>query len=553
MLGRAKAMRQRLELAHQLANGGTAEAEAPLVNVTMDEVAAIRNGAEQRSDDIVKKLQHRLSELLASGFYNNTDGSGSDSQWVPPKHAKGGFACVLLDEENNIAIRLEPMRNQVDAAAWLAFHGVLDLYASKAADAVAKDRPRHVYEACRDISELENPGHSSKEIRQVMAWNDTALVRKYQEPTLEAFTRHIVKHRNRILKRSAHKGSVVVRDERKGEASTRLMTPSAWFWHALSLPVLPEEANRTEITELDRTRRVRGRELAEVLCVSPPGTYKGREQRTMRLLCSVFDLASYDASKIYKEQRAGASAAMVTNILRDVGLALRSMHACGSAHGDVKLANILYVEHDGYLLGDLPALLRATTRTFTIDPIAGSAAVDAGRRMLANDCWGLGVVGLQLMAGPARFRTILTNFKKILEPGKAGPCWLIMAMSFLHALGTSSLSPKQSNPELAREMSFYATHARKLLHSTTAKAMLHLMSRPQREVCREFGVKLARTVANHPAFEHVWKQLAYCLDSSNLARNAIAMPLSDAVPFSLSGNDTVIHFSGHDFGPAETP
>jgi serine/threonine protein kinase len=31
----------------------------------------------------------------------------------------------------------------------------------------------------------------------------------------------------------------------------------------------------------------------------------------------------------------------VPQILRDVGLALRSMHACGSAHGDVKLANIL--------------------------------------------------------------------------------------------------------------------------------------------------------------------------------------------------------------------
>ena len=46
-------------------------------------------------------------------------------------------------------------------------------------------------------------------------------------------------------------------------------------------------------------------------------------------------------AKPYKEHRDGVPPEMVPQILRDVGLALRSMHACGSAHGDVKLANIL--------------------------------------------------------------------------------------------------------------------------------------------------------------------------------------------------------------------
>ena len=43
---------------------------------------------------------------------------------APPEHSRGGFACVLLDPEYGVAYRLEPMRNQQDAAAWLAFHVV---------------------------------------------------------------------------------------------------------------------------------------------------------------------------------------------------------------------------------------------------------------------------------------------------------------------------------------------------------------------------------------------------------------------------------------------
>jgi len=49
-----------------------------------------------------------------------------------------------------------------------------------------------VYEPCREISHRSRPappGRSGKDVVQLMAWNDTALVRKYQEPTLEAFTR----------------------------------------------------------------------------------------------------------------------------------------------------------------------------------------------------------------------------------------------------------------------------------------------------------------------------------------------------------------------------
>jgi len=48
-------------------------------------------------------------------------GGGKHTRSEPPAHSRGGFACVLLDQTYNVAYRLEPMRNQVDAAAWLAF------------------------------------------------------------------------------------------------------------------------------------------------------------------------------------------------------------------------------------------------------------------------------------------------------------------------------------------------------------------------------------------------------------------------------------------------
>ena len=40
------------------------------------------------------------------------------------------------------------------------------------------------------------------------------------------------------------------------------------------------------------------------------------------------------------------------------------MHACGVAHGDLKMANVLKIG-DSYKLADLPALTRATTKMLT--------------------------------------------------------------------------------------------------------------------------------------------------------------------------------------------
>ena len=44
-----------------------------------------------------------------------------------------------------MAFRLEPMQNAVDAAAWLGFHVVLEMFGVKAAAAVDSDRPGQVF------------------------------------------------------------------------------------------------------------------------------------------------------------------------------------------------------------------------------------------------------------------------------------------------------------------------------------------------------------------------------------------------------------------------
>ena len=57
-----------------------------------------------------------------------------------------------------------------DAAAWLAFHVVLDMFGLRAARSVVADRPSAVL--MPDRAMMSNMPHES--------WNDTAIVKCYQ-------------------------------------------------------------------------------------------------------------------------------------------------------------------------------------------------------------------------------------------------------------------------------------------------------------------------------------------------------------------------------------
>ena len=89
------------------------------------------------------------------------------------------------------------------------------------------------------------------------------------------------------------------------------------------------------------------------------GSMEQHPVRSVRLLCSVFELASGDLFSLARRRwRQGAPAGVVTRVMHDVGQALRCMHACGVAHGDLKMANVLKTG-DSYKLADLPALTRS--------------------------------------------------------------------------------------------------------------------------------------------------------------------------------------------------
>ena len=359
-----------------------------------------------------------------------------------------------------MAFRLEPMQNAVDAAAWLGFHVVLEMFGVKAAAAVDSDRPGQVFRedrrcVCVHIHEYMHAciscvntyvlthadthawiRYSLSSPQPITVWNQSSIVRCYQDPTLDAFSRHVVKQRNKVLRKvrdqPALSGDVVVGASEAGKAQSMIMTPRLWFWHKFHMRPVPEDENKS-LTPNDHTRRVRGRELADVLChvntsactcgakdgdrrctasmhgpTSPHTTEPSERVRSVRVLCSVFDLASGDLfSSARRRWRQGAPAGVVTRVMHDVGQALRCMHACGVAHGDLKMANVLKCG-EAYKLADLPALTRATTKMLTSDPLV-STRITSGRRMLSNDMWGLGLVAITLLGGTSAFRKVLVR------------------------------------------------------------------------------------------------------------------------------------------------
>lgn len=196
---------------------------------------------------------------------NSTRGSADAAeeagggQALSPEHSRGGFACVILDRRYNVAFRLEPMPSAVDAAAWLAFHVVLEMFGVKAASAVDRDRPPQVFQEDRGLSQRV----------PLTVWNQSKIVRCYQDPTLDAFSRHVVKQRNKVLRKVRDQpglvGDIVVGASEAGKAESMIMTPRLWFWHKLYMRPVPEVENKS-VTKNDFVRRVRGRELADALC-----------------------------------------------------------------------------------------------------------------------------------------------------------------------------------------------------------------------------------------------------------------------------------------------
>jgi serine/threonine protein kinase len=159
------------------------------------------------------------------------------------------------------------------------------------------------------------------------------------------------------------------------------------------------------------------------------------------------------------------------------------MHACGVAHGDLKMANVLKTG-EAYKLADLPALTRATTKMLTSDPVV-STRITSGRRMLSNDMWGLGLVSITLLAGTTAFRKVCEKFKAIApEAGDAAAMWLIFAAGFLTALATYSRRMLPPNAERDEHLGAIGAAQKTFIQSVTGRQMIKRLHRKHREeVC----------------------------------------------------------------------
>eukprot|EP00960_Hanusia_phi_P029236 747852-Hanusia_phi.AAC.6 len=385
---------------------------------------------DHEMDGCVSAFKVRMLELL--NWRNSPHGSTT-----PPDHSRGGFACVLLDKEYEVAYRLEPMKNQVDAAAWLAFHMVLEMFGVRAARSVATDRPAAVMGADRAMA--TNYSHES--------WNDTAVVKCYQEPTLQVFRNFIPSTgtdfsggfvpypceiaMNKLPQVNGAQRRCRVCGNGGGQERVKDLDSSSMVLASHRRPCLTREGERHNYrcrqvghprmhgcklnVDKCRTRRVRGRELADVLCGQEGGgevKNPGGETRAVRLLCTVFDLGSSDLASLSRSEWQSVSSTSLTlvgvsnvwqgapedipvRVVHDVAQALRCLHACGVAHGDVKMANVMKIG-DNFWLGDLPALTRATTKMLTNDPLSSTSLI-SGKRMMCNDMWGLGLITISLL------------------------------------------------------------------------------------------------------------------------------------------------------------
>merc|ERR1712216_493414 len=99
------------------------------------------------------------------------------------------------------------------------------------------------------------------------------------------------------------------------------------------------------------------------------------------------------------------------------------------------------------------------------------------------------------------------------------------AAGFLTALATFSRRFLPPDPEREQYLGAIAAAQKSLIQSITGRQMIRRLHRKDREQARDYGESVAKIVDAHADFPKVWRQVSYCMDVSNIARNALAMQL----------------------------
>ena len=328
----------------------------------------------------------------------------------------------------------------------------------------------------------------------------------------------------------------------------------------------------------------------------------------VKVLASVFPHAQGDVGGLCKRLwMAGAADNVTVLVLQSVLRGLRRLHSIGIPHGDLKAANVLYV--DGmFCLTDMPvgaqylaislslsfclsvslsvclsiclsiylsvgrwhtladlwqssaggrwtdihmcvcvracvracvcvyvymicmpvqyqALNWSATPVLTKDPVAHTLV--QGKRFLANDMWGLGIITLSLVAGYSEMEAVKASLRR-LEPrayNAAPPAsrkmdavtqnWLVVVLMLLHFLGRAG-SPMAMDSANAAMKALSSNWLRRHVPAVSSKAYL--------EACQKAARSLAAAVLIPGRSPAVIESLAYCLDITDLARNAHGIP-----------------------------
>jgi len=295
-----------------------------------------------------------------------------------------------------------------------------------------------------------------------------------------------------------------------------------------------------------RRKRMKGIELADALMLPRQGgARKGTmpsmphsvEASPVRVLVSVFDHAQGDVGGLSKRLwAAGAVDSVTILVIQSVSRGLRTLHASGIPHGDLKPANVLYAGGQ-FCLTDMPALNWTATPVLTKDPVAHTMI--RGKRFLANDMWGLGMVSLGLICGHTKFEAVKTKLRGIdaarypKPMGKMDPVtshWLVVVLLLISSIDTNTLCiPAVEEVAIAARRTLRSEWLGRQVPATRSKAYI--------ETCRGVADVLKEAVFKPGRREDLIETLVYCLDVTDISRNALAMPWPDQYDNEVEDDD----------------
>ena len=193
---------------------------------------------------------------------------------------------------------------------------------------------------------------------------------------------------------------------------------------------------------------------------------------------------------------------------------------------------MLYID-GGFCLTDLPALNWTATPLLSKDPVAHT--LRRGKRFLCNDLWGLGLLTLNVLAGHRAFDQIKQELRdlKPTAPASAAPHpgskridyvsgnWLVVSLYLLVEL--------EEHSHYGKGAAHYARVA--LRSSWLVDHVGAIAAASYREQCQSVARRLREAIVRPTAVEEeeaaqVMDCLSYCLDVTDLARNALCIPLT---------------------------